>query len=116
MLMSVAERTVEFGILKAIGAETKDILLLMPGEASGMGFLGGILGILVGAGAVYVMNAWLANTRIVLFLITPRLLVIAMLSTLLIGAFSGLYPAYGASKMSYMEALKHALNRRRKRA
>jgi len=44
-----------------------------------MGFFGGILGILIGTGAVYIMNAWLANTRIVLFLITPRLLVIAML-------------------------------------
>ena len=73
-----------------------------------MGFFGGILGILVGTGAVYIMNAWLANTRIVLFLITPRLLIIAMLFALLIGALSGLYPAYRASKMSPMEALKHA--------
>lgn len=108
MLMSVTERTREFGILKAIGAETRDILLLTLGEASCMGFLGGILGILVGSVAVYIMNAWLANTRIVLFLITPRLLVIAMLFALLIGALSGLYPAYRASKMSPMEALKHA--------
>ncbi len=50
MLMSVAERTREFGILKAIGAETKDILLLTLGEASLMGLLGGILGIIVGIG------------------------------------------------------------------
>ena len=111
MLMSVAERTREFGILKAIGAETRDILLLTLGEASCMGFFGGILGILVGVGAVYIMNAWLANTRIVLFLITPRLLIIAMLFALLIGALSGLYPAYRASKMSSMEALKHARNK-----
>lgn len=108
MLMSVAERTREFGILKAIGAETRDILLLTLGEASFMGFFGGILGTLVGIGAVYVMNAWLVKTRIMLFLITPRLLVIAMLFALLIGALSGLYPAYRASKMSPMEALKHA--------
>jgi putative ABC transport system permease protein len=73
-----------------------------------MGLFGGILGILVGVVAVFVMNAWLAKTRIVLFLITPRLLVIAMLFALLIGALSGLYPAYRASKMSPMEALKHA--------
>lgn len=52
MLMSVAERTREFGILKAIGAETRDILLLTLGEASFMGLLGGILGIIVGVGAV----------------------------------------------------------------
>lgn len=106
--MSVAERTREFGILKVIGAETRNILLLTLGEASGMGFFGGILGILAGTGAVYIMNAWLADTRIVLFLITPRLLVIAMLFALLIGALSGLYPAYRASKMSPIEALKHA--------
>ncbi|WP_269848659.1 ABC transporter permease [Methanosarcina horonobensis] len=54
------------------------------------------------------MNAWLETTRIVLFLITPRLLTIAMIFALLIGALSGLYPAYRASKMSPMEALKHA--------
>jgi putative ABC transport system permease protein len=108
MLMSVAERTREFGILKAIGAETRDIMLLTLGEASLMGLLGGILGIIVGVGAVQIMNAWLATTRIVLFLITPRLLIIAMLFALMIGALSGLYPAYRASKMSPMEALKHA--------
>jgi putative ABC transport system permease protein len=100
--------TREFGILKAIGAKTRDILLLTLGEVSFMGFFGGILGILVGTGAFYIMNAWLANTRIVLFLITPRLLVIAMFFTLLRGALSGLYPAYRASKMSHMEALEHA--------
>jgi putative ABC transport system permease protein len=108
MLMSVAERTREFGILRAIGAETQDILLLTLGESSSMGLFGGIMGILVGIGAVYAMNAWLVKTRIMLFLITPRLLVIAMIFALLIGALSGLYPAYRASKMSPMEALKHA--------
>ncbi|MDD3042102.1 MAG: ABC transporter permease [Methanosarcinaceae archaeon] len=108
MLMSVAERTREFGILKAIGAETKDILLLTLGEACCMGLLGGVLGVLVGIGAVGLMNTWLEKTRIVLFLITPRLLIIAMGFALFIGALSGLYPAYRASKMSPMEALKHA--------
>jgi putative ABC transport system permease protein len=67
LLMSVAERTREFGILKAIGAETREILLLTLGEASCMGLFGGIMGILAGAGAVYIMNAWLVKTRIVLF-------------------------------------------------
>ncbi|MDD2438663.1 MAG: ABC transporter permease [Methanosarcinaceae archaeon] len=108
MLMSVSERTREFGILKAMGAETKDILLLTLGEACLMGLLGGVLGLFVGIGAVAIMNAWLAKTRIVLFLITPRLLLIALLFSLFIGALSGLYPAYRASKMSPMEALKHA--------
>lgn len=106
--MPVTERAREFGILKAIGAETRDILFLTLGEASFMGFFGGILGILVGSGAVYIMNAWLANARIVLFLITSRLLIIAMLFALLIGALSGLYPAYRVSKMSPMKVLKHA--------
>lgn len=92
--------TGEFGILKAIGAETKDILFLTLGETSLMGLLGGILGIVVGVGAVQIMNAWLETTRIVLFLITPRLLIIAMLFSLLIGAISGLYPAYRASKIA----------------
>jgi putative ABC transport system permease protein len=72
------------------------------------GLFGGVLGILVGVGAVYVMNVWLVKTRIILFLITPRLLAIAMLFALLIGVLSELYTAYRASKMNPMEALKHA--------
>ena len=107
MLMSVAERTREFGILKAMGAETKDIILLTLGEAALLGVIGGVLGIVTGGVAAYALNSWLASKGIILFTITYRLLIVAMLFATLIGMASGAYPAYRAASMSPMEALRH---------
>lgn len=107
MLMSVSERTKEFGLMKALGAETRDILFLTMGEAAIMGILGGIFGIIGGGALVYYLNDFLASRGTVLFTITPRLLVIAMLFATLLGVLSGTYPAYRAAKMSPMEALRY---------
>ncbi|MCZ7399818.1 MAG: ABC transporter permease, partial [Candidatus Methanoperedens sp.] len=107
MLMSVSERTKEFGLMKALGAETKDILLMTMGEAALMGILGGIFGILGGEVLVYYLNDFLASRGTTLFTITPRLLVIAIVFATLLGVLSGTYPAYRAAKMSPMEALRY---------
>ncbi len=107
MLMSVSERTKEFGLMKALGAETKDILFMTMGEAALMGILGGIFGILGGGALVYYLNEYLASRGTVLFTITPRLLVIAIVFAAGLGIISGTYPAYRAAKMSPMEALRH---------
>ena len=107
MLMSVSERTKEFGLMKAMGAETKDILFMTMGEAALMGVLGGICGIVGGGALVYYLNDYLASRGTVLFSITPRLLVIAIVFSTFLGVISGLYPAYRAAKMSPMEALRY---------
>ncbi|MFZ3168821.1 MAG: ABC transporter permease [Candidatus Methanoperedens sp.] len=107
MLMSVSERTKEFGLMKAMGAETKDILFMTMGEAALMGILGGICGIIGGGALVYYLNDYLASRGTVLFSITPRLLVIAIVFSTFLGILSGLYPAYRAAKMSPMEALRY---------
>lgn len=107
MLMSVSERTKEFGLMKALGAETKDILFMTMGEAALMGILGGIFGIIGGGAFVYYLNDYLASKGTVLFSITPRLLTIAILFATLLGVLSGTYPAYRAAKMSPMEALRY---------
>ncbi|MBE0523299.1 MAG: ABC transporter permease [Methanosarcinales archaeon] len=107
MLMSVMERTKEFGILKALGAERRDILLMTVGEATIMGILGGLFGLAAGCAVVYGMNTWLSDQGIVLFLITPRLVIIAMAFAILLGTLSGLYPAIRATRMSPMEALRY---------
>ncbi|MFA4935127.1 MAG: ABC transporter permease [Candidatus Methanoperedens sp.] len=107
MLMSVSERTKEFGLMKALGAETRDILFMTMGEAALMGILGGILGIIGGGALVYYLNDYLASRGTTLFTITPRLIAIAIVFATLLGVLSGMYPAYRAAKMSPMEALRY---------
>jgi putative ABC transport system permease protein len=107
MLMSVSERTKEFGLMKALGADTRDILFMTMGEAALMGLLGGIFGIIGGGIVVYQLNEYMAARGTILFTITPRLIVISMLFATGLGIISGTYPAYRAAKMSPMEALRY---------
>lgn len=107
MLMSVSERTKEFGLMKALGADTQDILFMTMGEAALMGVLGGIIGIAGGGAVVYYLNEYLASRGTMLFTITPRLLVISIVFATALGVISGTYPAYRAAKMSPMEALRY---------
>jgi len=107
MIMSVSERTREFGLMKAMGAETRDILFMTISEAGLIGMLGGMLGILAGVAFVHYLNEFLIAKGTVLFLITPRLLVIAIIFATLLGILSGMYPAYRAARMKPMEALRY---------
>lgn len=107
MLMSVSERTREFGLMKAMGAEVSDILLLTMGESALMGILGGILGILGGSIFIYFMNEYLATMGTVLFAVTFRLIVISIVFATFLGTLSGILPAYRAAKMRPMEAMKY---------
>ncbi len=107
MLMSVSERTRDFGLMKAMGAEVKDILLMTMGEAALMGFMGGILGIAAGGVFVYFMNEYLASMGTVLFAITPRLVIIAIFFATFLGITASTLPAYRASKMNPAEAMKY---------
>jgi ABC-type antimicrobial peptide transport system permease subunit len=61
MMVSVTERTKEIGILKAIGFKKRDILVLFLTEAVIIGFLGGVIGILVGGGGAYALPALLSG-------------------------------------------------------
>ena len=107
MLMSVSERTKEFGLMKALGADTSDILFMTMGEAALMGILGGIIGIIGGGILIYFLNDYLAARGTELFDITPRLLIVSIVFATGLGIISGTYPAYRAAKMSPMEALRY---------
>ncbi|HIH44183.1 MAG TPA: ABC transporter permease [Candidatus Methanoperedenaceae archaeon] len=104
MLMSVSERTKEFGIMKALGAERKSILLMTMGEAALMGFAGGNLGIAAGGVIIRVLNE---SNGTPMFALTPKLVLIALLFAVILGVTCGTYPAYRATKMSPMEALRN---------
>ncbi len=107
MLMSVSERTKEFGLLKALGAERKTILFMTMGEAALMGVIGGITGIAAGSVLVHFLNKSFEAQGSALFAITPRLIVIGLLFAISLGIICGTYPAYRATKMSPMEALRY---------
>lgn len=108
MLVSVRERTREIGILKAFGASKRDILQVFLFEASLMGIIGSLIGVIVGIGLGYLFtsHSFFATTRMPL---TYKLewIPISVIIGLLVGIISGLYPAWRASKVNPIEALRY---------
>lgn len=104
MLMSVTERFIEFGVLKANGWTNGDVLKLITFESALLGFSGGVLGAALGWGGTLAINAnW--PTRVHLYA-SPGLLVFGLCFSTAIGILAGLYPAYWASRMLPMDAIR----------
>ena len=103
MLVSVTERTREIGIRMAVGARGRDILIQFLIEAVTLSIAGGLLGIALGvlaAKLVAISTGWPT--------ITPLIWVgIACVSSALIGIVSGFYPAWKASRLDPIEALRY---------
>lgn len=118
MTMAILERTREIGLMKAIGATNKDVLTIFLGEAAGIGFLGGLGGVLIGWGGSKVLNvlamqflASQAQQGMIssgLSAVTPSwLLLFAIIFATLVGFLSGLYPALRAATLEPVMALKY---------
>lgn len=101
MLVSVTERTKEIGIRKALGAKRKDILIQFLAESLILCFLGGTLGVGLGVGSGFVLQTFGFN-----FTISSSLILIAFISSALIGLIFGIFPAYKASKLNPIDALR----------
>jgi putative ABC transport system permease protein len=101
MLVSVSERTREIGIRKAVGARTWDILSQFVIEAMMLSVTGGVLGIALGAlGAI--------GLRVVVPTeITPWAVGLAFFFSAGVGIFFGVYPAWKASKLDPIDALRY---------
>lgn len=104
MLMSVSERIIEFGILKANGWGRGDVLRLICSESFILGVAGGILGAAVGWAATEVLNAVFPD-RLNLYA-GPGLLTFAVLFSTVVGTLGGLYPALWAMRMQPMDAIR----------
>jgi len=119
MAMSILERTREIGLMKAVGATNRDVLAIFLGEAAGIGFIGGLGGIIIGwlagQGLNVIAIVYLANQAGQQGGLPPSVAVytpywlplFALLFATIIGMISGLYPALRAATMIPVLALKY---------
>ena len=101
MLVSVSERTREIGIRKAVGARTYDILSQFVIEAMMLSIFGGVMGILIGAGGALAMQKFVPAQ------VTFWAVALAFVFSAAVGVFFGVYPAYRASRLDPIEALRY---------
>jgi putative ABC transport system permease protein len=115
MLTSVMERTREIGIMKAIGATTRDIMSIFIIEGVLMSGVGGIIGIILGVfgsqaltlilGSFMSMGGGSSFQLVPIITITSVVLAIGV--SLIVGVLSSLYPAWEAARMSPIEAVRY---------
>lgn len=101
MLVSVTERTKEIGLRKALGAKRKDILKQFLLEAVILSLSGGIIGIILGLLASYILSLFLVSQ------VTPLSIFLAFGFSVMIGIIFGMAPAIRASKLNPIEALRY---------
>jgi ABC-type antimicrobial peptide transport system permease subunit len=103
LLVSVTERTREIGIRMAVGATPADILLQFLTEAVVLALVGGLVGATLGIGAAFVL-ARLADWP---FLVAPAVVALSFAVAAGVGVLFGFYPAWKASRLQPIEALRY---------
>jgi putative ABC transport system permease protein len=118
MFTSVLEKTREIGILKAIGAKNLDILNIFLLNSAIIGLIGGVFGVILGIFSSGLISQMAGTTtsqggRMGMFqflsstYVSPQLIIGAFAVAILVGLISGAIPAYGASRMNPIEALRY---------
>jgi putative ABC transport system permease protein len=104
MLVSVTERTREIGLRKAVGAKRRDVLIQFLIEAITMAVVGGMIGIAMGWGlATGVSVAFEAFDAVV----GIDAVLTSLIFSMAVGLFFGIYPAYRASRLNPIDALRY---------
>ncbi len=103
MLVSVAERTREIGVIKALGAKNRDILIQFLIEAILICQLGGVLGIILGIFAGNIVSMLIGSE----FIIPWAWMLLGIITTTVVGLVAGLYPAAKASRLDPIESLRY---------
>ncbi len=104
MLVSVTERTREIGLRKAVGAKRRNVLSQFLIEAVTLSLIGGLFGIALGAGGAVAATSFIPNFSAVVGL---DAIAIAILFSMAVGLFFGIYPAYRASRLNPIDALRY---------
>lgn len=109
MFVSVAERTREIGLRKALGATNADILQQFLIEAIILTFSGGVIGIILGGSLTYLTSIILSKVVETgwVFVLPPQAIILAVLVAVLTGIIFGIYPARKASLKNPIDALRY---------
>ncbi|MFC1934348.1 ABC transporter permease [Chloroflexota bacterium] len=102
MLVSVLERTREIGIRKALGARERDIWIQFLIEAASLTFAGGIIGVIIG----WIVSYFIDYSGLMTTVVTADIVILAVSVSVGIGLFFGFYPAWNASRLNPIEALR----------
>ncbi len=103
MLVSVLERTREIGIRKALGARDTDIWVQFLIESAFLSLAGGLIGVILGWGVAFLISALGAMHT----LVSADIVVLAVSVSIAVGLFFGFYPAWQASRLNPIEALRY---------
>lgn len=111
MFTTVLERTKQIGIMKAIGAKNRDIMMIFMMNSALVGLVGGVIGLVIGSVAsLFValpMMGGGGRGMGVENVVTPQLMLFALSIAVGIGILAGLIPAYRASKLKPVDALRY---------
>jgi putative ABC transport system permease protein len=107
MAMSIAERTREIGIKRAIGGSRSRIVRELVIEAALIGFIGGAVGLILGAIVVTVVNEAGRSSGTVLFELTTGTAITAVAFSTILGALAGFVPALHAARLDPVTALRY---------
>lgn len=102
MFVSVTERTREIGIRKAVGAKRRAILTQFLFESSAICLVGGTIGVIVSFGVAALINKLLLPASV-----SMPIVVVALTISILVGVLSGIIPAFRASRLNPIEALRY---------
>jgi putative ABC transport system permease protein len=107
MFVSITERISQIGVMKTLGATNTKVANMIVQESAAIGLLGGvvgvIVGILLGLGIEFIASIYEIELR---SFVPIEMMVVAITGTILLGVISGLLPAWQASKMDPVEAMK----------
>jgi len=109
MFTSVMEKTKEIGIMKAIGARNKDIMYIFLMNATLIGLVGGIIGIVFGIILSGALPAIMGETGMLRggTFVSLNSILLAISVSIVIGVLAGAIPAYKGSKLKPVDALRY---------